>query len=68
MQGIGWAVLSQDARTEGVLPEVQPSLNWVRLAQRIPVRIQLEPPDPEQPYRMGMTAVVTVVGDRDAPR
>ena len=65
VQGIGWAVLSEDARTEGVLPDVKPSLNWVRLAQRIPVRIQLEPADPERPYRMGMTAVVTVRGDRD---
>ena len=60
VQGIGWAVLSQDARTEGVLPDVQPSLNWVRLAQRIPVRVELEPADAEQPFRMGMTAVVTV--------
>ena len=66
VQGIGWAVLSQDARTVGVLPDVKPSLNWARLAQRIPVRIELEPPDPEHPYRMGMTAVVTVLGDRDA--
>lgn len=63
VQGIGWAVLSQDARTEGVLPDVKPSLNWVRLAQRIPVRIELEPPDPLQPYRMGMTAVVTIRKD-----
>jgi multidrug efflux system membrane fusion protein len=68
VQGIGWAVLSQDARTEGVLPDVQPSLNWVRLAQRIPVRIELEPPDPERPYRMGMTAVVTVRSDGAGPR
>jgi multidrug resistance efflux pump len=66
VQGIGWAVLSPDARTVGVLPDVQPSLNWVRLAQRIPVRIELEPPDPQQPYRMGMTAVVTIRGDRDS--
>ena len=65
VQGIGWAVLSQDARTEGVLPDVKPSLNWARLAQRIPVRIELEPPDPERPYRMGMTAVVTVRSGRD---
>jgi multidrug efflux system membrane fusion protein len=68
VQGIGWAVLPQDSRTEGVLPDVQPTLNWVRLAQRIPVRIELEPPHPDQPYRMGMTAVVTVQGDRAAPR
>ena len=66
VQGIGWAVLSEDARTEGVLPDVRRSLNWARLAQRIPVRIQLEPPDPDRPYRMGMTAVVTIHGDHDA--
>ncbi len=60
VQGIGWAVLSQDARTEGVLPAVEPSLNWVRLAQRIPVRVQLEAPDDDRPFRMGMTAVVTI--------
>jgi len=68
VQGIGWAILSEDARTEGVLPAVKPSLNWARLAQRIPVRIQLEAPDPEHPFRMGMTAVVTVRGDRDGSR
>lgn len=68
VQGIGWAVLPQDSHTEGVLPDVQPTLNWVRLAQRIPVRIELEPPHPDQPYRMGMTAVVTVQGDGAATR
>jgi multidrug resistance efflux pump len=68
VQGIGWAVLPQDSHTEGVLPDVQPTLNWVRLAQRIPVRIELEPPHPDQPYRMGMTAVVTVQGDGAAAR
>jgi len=68
VQGIGWAVLSQDGHDVGVLPDVKPTLNWVRLAQRIPVRIELEPPDPERPYRMGMTAVVTVLGDGQPPR
>lgn len=66
VQGTGWAVRPQDGVTQGVLPDVKPTLNWVRLAQRIPVRILLEPPDAERPYRMGMTAVVTVRGDRAA--
>jgi len=60
VEGTGWAVLSQDVTTVGVVPNVAPTLNWVRLAQRIPVRIRLESPHPEQPYRMGMTAVVTL--------
>ena len=50
------------ATAVGVLPDVEPTLNWVRLAQRFPVRVVLEPPDPDHPYRMGNTAVVTIKG------
>lgn len=66
VEGIGWAVLSPDEETVGVLPSVTPTLNWVRLAQRIPVRIRLEAPDLNRPYRMGMTAVVTLYDRTDA--
>ena len=62
VQGTGWAIHPPDGATVGVLPEVQPTLNWVRLAQRFQVRIKLQDPDPEQPFRMGATAVVTVRG------
>ena len=67
VEGAGWAVLSADATTVGVLPNVAPTLNWVRLAQRLPVRIRLQDPDPALPYRMGMTAVVTLGRDADQP-
>src|SRR5262249_4337131 len=60
VQGVGWAIRTQDSAPNGTLLEVKPELNWVRLAQRVPVRIELEPPDAQTPYRMGMTAVVTV--------
>jgi multidrug resistance efflux pump len=60
VEGAGWAILSPDEKSSGGLPEVSPSLNWVRLAQRLPVRIRLEEPDPQYPFRMGMTALVTV--------
>jgi membrane fusion protein, multidrug efflux system len=63
VQGIGWAVHQQNGATVGVLPAVQPTLDWVRLAQRFPVRIRLEPPVTERPYRMGATAVVTIRGE-----
>jgi multidrug efflux system membrane fusion protein len=63
VQGIGWAIRSPDGSPVGVLPTVEPTLNWVRLAQRFPVRIRLDPSDPEHPYRMGATAVVTVRGE-----
>ena len=60
VQGVGWAIRTPDTAPNGMLMEVKPTLNWVQLAQRLPVRIELEAPDPQQPYRMGMTAVVTV--------
>ena len=62
VQGVGWAVQGQDSSVAGVLEEVKPSLNWVRFAQRIPVRIDIEEPDPQRPFRMGMTAIVTIRG------
>lgn len=62
VQGIGWAIFQKNGSTIGVLPDVEPSLNWVRLAQRFPVRVILESPHPDRPYRMGNTAVVTVKG------
>jgi multidrug efflux system membrane fusion protein len=64
VQGIGWANHPDDGATVGVLPEVRRTLNWVRLANRFPVRIRLEDGDPERPFRMGTTAVVTIRGFR----
>ena len=62
VQGIGWANHPEDGATVGVLPEVRKTLNWVRLANRFPVRILLEDRDAERPFRMGTTAVVTIRG------
>jgi len=62
VQGIAWSVLSPSGQTVGVLPKVDPTLNWARLAQRIPVRIILDAPPPDAPFRMGMTAVATITG------
>jgi len=62
VQGIGWANKPLDGATVGVLPDVQQTLNWVRLANRFQVRVRLEDRDPEHPFRMGTTAVVTIRG------
>ena len=62
VQGIGWANYPDQGATVGVLPDVPRTLNWVRLASRFPVRIRLEERDPERPFRMGATAVVTIKG------
>lgn len=64
VQGIGWALHQKDGATVGILPAVEPTLNWVRLAQRFPVRIALDERDPERPFRMGATAVVTIHPNR----
>ncbi|MDD4913488.1 MAG: biotin/lipoyl-binding protein [Methylococcales bacterium] len=63
--GIGWANSPDNIKLQGVLPEVQRTLNWVILASRFPVRIEVRERDPEHPLRMGMTAFVTVF-DRPA--
>lgn len=46
----------------GVLPEVRKTLNWMRLANRFPVRIFLEERDAERPFWMGTAAVVHTRG------
>jgi multidrug efflux system membrane fusion protein len=63
VQGIAWSVRSPAGQELELLPKVDPTLNWARLAQRIPVRIiMLDPPGSDAPYRMGMTAVATITG------
>ena len=62
VQGVGWALYQPNGATVEGLPEVAPTLNWVRLAERFPVRITLDNPDGRFPFRMGATAVVTITG------
>jgi multidrug resistance efflux pump len=52
--------------TQG-LPNVDPIFTWVRLAQRIPVRIRIEQVPPDVPLVAGMTCSVSVVGGKQAP-
>jgi membrane fusion protein, multidrug efflux system len=60
VQGIGWGVVDQDRiNIPRSVPYVERSLNWVRVAQRFPVRIRLENP-PERLVRLGASAVVEI--------
>jgi membrane fusion protein, multidrug efflux system len=60
VDSIGWGVLGQDRlNLPRSVPYVERSLNWVRVAQRFPVRIRLESPPPEL-MRLGASAVVEV--------
>ena len=63
VQGIGWGLFQQNGATVGGLPNVEETLNWVRLNQRFPVRMVLEHADGGHPFRMGQTAVVTIRGE-----
>jgi membrane fusion protein, multidrug efflux system len=60
VQGIGWGVESTDEiNTASVVPDVPRELNWVHIAQRFPVRIEIENPDPEL-FRNGASAVAII--------
>ena len=58
--GLGWAVLPENGTSVNGLPRVERSLDWIRLAARFPVRIQVENPDDS--VRIGASAVATVQG------
>jgi multidrug efflux system membrane fusion protein len=63
VQGIGWAVKPEgeiDLPPSGV-PYIKRELNWVRVAQRFPVRIEVENPDQDL-FRMGASAVAIIKG------
>jgi multidrug efflux system membrane fusion protein len=60
IQGIGWGVIDQDrVNVPRSVPYVERSLNWVRVAQRFPVRVRLERP-PQELMRLGASAVVEI--------
>ena len=43
-----------------ILPPQNASGNWVKVVQRLPVRLRLLPQHGEPPLRAGMTATVTI--------
>lgn len=60
VQGISWAVAPTDQiDIPHGLPYVQRELNWVHIAQRFPVRIEIENPDSDL-FRMGASAVAII--------
>ena len=63
IQGIGWAITDTEGPTLDPIPTVSPTLDWVRLAQRFPVRIILEEIPEDVEIRMGATAAVIVLPD-----
>jgi multidrug resistance efflux pump len=61
----GISVADATPSTQG-LPSVDPVYTWVRLAQRVPVRIAITDVPPGVPLVSGLTATVTI-SDAEAP-
>jgi multidrug resistance efflux pump len=64
VENMGWGIAQQDgAPAADLLPTINPSFDWIRLAQRIPVRIRLTHIPDEVDLRVGTTASVFVMTD-----
>ncbi|KQV70316.1 HlyD family secretion protein [Rhizobium sp. Root1220] len=60
VQGLSRAIANPTAAGGGLLASVDPNFEWIRLAQRIPVRITLENVPPDVELAAGMSATVVV--------
>jgi multidrug resistance efflux pump len=66
VQSIAPGIEDQDRGSgPNLLPSVNPTFNWVRLAQRIPVRIALDQVPPEVHLIAGQTATVSIRGPHE---
>ncbi|MDH1264408.1 HlyD family secretion protein [Pseudomonas sp. GD03944] len=62
VESVSRGITDRNASPDGqLLADVEPTFNWVRLAQRIPVRIKLDTLPEDLPLSAGMTASVRVV-------
>jgi membrane fusion protein, multidrug efflux system len=59
VESLGFGVAPDEGATLDGLPRVPRSLNWVRIAQRFPVRILLQAP-PEALMRLGASASIVI--------
>ena len=61
VESIGWGIAQQDGSTSyDLLPSIKPTFEWIRLAQRVPVRIKLDTVPERVRLRVGTTASVLV--------
>jgi multidrug resistance efflux pump len=59
VESVAWGIFVPDGSTVDLLPEVSQTIDWVRLPNRFPVRIQTQAPPPV-PFRIGQTATVAL--------
>ena len=62
VESLGWGIAPSDGNTGyNLLPSIKPVFQWIRLAQRIPVRIKLAPLPENVELRYGFTASVMIL-------
>jgi multidrug resistance efflux pump len=62
VDSLGWGIAQDDGSTGyNLLPNVNATFEWIRLAQRVPVRVHLVDPPKDIPLRVGTTASVMVM-------
>ena len=62
VESIGWGIALADGNPgNNLLPNIKPVFQWIRLAQRIPVRIKLDALPDNVKLRFGLTASVMVM-------
>ena len=65
VDSIGWGIAQQDGSTSfDLLPAISPTFEWIRLAQRVPVRIHLTNVPEGVKLRVGTTGSVLVITDK----
>ncbi|GAA5647686.1 HlyD family secretion protein [Vibrio proteolyticus] len=64
VDSIGWGIAPKDGTVGyNLLPNVNPVFQWIRLAQRIPVRITITELPQGVDLRFGLTASIMVIAD-----
>ena len=62
VDSLGWGIAQDDGSTGfDLLPNVSPTFEWIRLAQRVPVRVHLLDVPEEIKLRVGTTTTVLVM-------
>lgn len=67
VDSLGWGIAQEDGSTgHNLLPKINATFEWIRLAQRVPVRVHLVDPPDDIPLRVGTTASVMVLTGADS--
>ena len=60
VESVGWGVGEGQGVPSGTLPDIRGPTDWVKVAQRFPVRLRLKDPDGDMDMRVGGSITVAV--------